>query len=55
VAAVLGMPTVGLYGPTNARRNGPYGRRVAAIQSPTGGMDGLSVETVLGAAQALLR
>jgi heptosyltransferase I len=55
VAAVLGVPTVGLYGPTSARRNGPYGRRVAAIQSPTGRMDGLSVETVLGAAQALLR
>jgi heptosyltransferase-1 len=55
VAAVLGVPTIGLYGPTSARRNGPYGRRVAAIQSPTGRMDGLSVETVLGAAQALLR
>jgi ADP-heptose:LPS heptosyltransferase len=55
VAAVLGVPTVGLYGPTSARRNGPYGRRVAALQSPTGRMDGLSVETVLGAAQALLR
>jgi ADP-heptose:LPS heptosyltransferase len=55
VAAVLGVPTIGLYGPTSARRNGPYGRRVAAMQSPTGRMDGLSVETVLGAAQALLR
>ena len=55
VAAVLGVPTVGLYGPTSARRNGPYGPRVAALQSPTGRMDGLSVETVVGAAQALLR
>jgi heptosyltransferase-1 len=55
VAAVLGVPTVGLYGPTTARRNGPYGARVAAIQSPTGQMDGVSVENALGAAQALLR
>ena len=54
VAAVLGVPTVGLYGPTSASRNGPYGPRVAAIQSRTGRMDGVSVEAVLGAAQALL-
>ena len=55
VAAVLGVPTVGLYGPTSARRNGPYGPRVATIQSPTGRMEGISVESVLAAAQALLR
>ncbi|HEX2501123.1 MAG TPA: glycosyltransferase family 9 protein [Methylomirabilota bacterium] len=55
VAAVLGVPTIGLYGPTSARRNGPYGPRVAAIQSPTGRMDGVSVEGVLEAAQGLLR
>jgi lipopolysaccharide heptosyltransferase I len=55
VAAVLGVPTVGLYGPTSARRNGPYGPRVVTIQSPTGRMDGISVESVLGAAQGLLR
>jgi len=55
VAAVLGVPTVGLYGPTSVRRNGPYGPGVVALQSPTGRMDGVSVESVLGAAQALLR
>ena len=55
VAAVLGAPTVGLYGPTSARRNGPYGPRVVAIQSPSGRMDGISVDSVLAAAQALLR
>ena len=54
VAAVLGVPTIGLYGPTSARRNGPYGPRVTAIQSPDGRMDGVSVEVVLAAAQALL-
>jgi heptosyltransferase-1 len=55
VASVLGVPTVGLYGPTSARRNGPYGPRVATIQSPTGRMEGVSVEGALGAAQGLLR
>jgi lipopolysaccharide heptosyltransferase I len=55
VAAVLGVPTVGLYGPTSARRNGPYGPRATALQSPTGRMDGISVEAVLAAAQGLLR
>ena len=55
VASVLGVPTVGLYGPTSARRNGPYGPRVVTLQSPTGRMDGISVESVLGAAQTLLR
>jgi heptosyltransferase I len=54
VAAVLGVPTVGLYGPTNARRNSPYGARATAIQSPTGRMDGISVEAALTAAQGLL-
>jgi ADP-heptose:LPS heptosyltransferase len=54
VAAALGVPTIGLYGPTSARRNGPYGSRVTAIQSPDGRMDGVSVEAVLAAAQALL-
>jgi heptosyltransferase-1 len=55
VAAVLGVPTVGLYGPTSVRRNGPYGPRATAIQSPTGRMDGISVEAALSAAQGLLR
>jgi lipopolysaccharide heptosyltransferase I len=55
VAAVLGVPTVGLYGPTSARRNGPYGPRATAIESPTGRMDGISVEAVVAAAQGLLR
>jgi heptosyltransferase-1 len=55
VAAALGAPTVGLYGPTSARRNGPYGSRVVTIQSPTGRMDGVSVDAVLDAAQAVLR
>jgi heptosyltransferase-1 len=55
VASVLGVPTIGLYGPTSASRNGPYGPRVVTIQSPTGRMDGVSVEAVLDAAQSVLR
>jgi lipopolysaccharide heptosyltransferase I len=55
VAAALGVPTVGLYGPTSALRNGPYGPRATAIESPTGRMDGISVEAVMTAAQGLLR
>ncbi len=54
IAAALGIPTVGLYGPTNARRNGPYGPRTAAVQSATGRMDGISVEAALGAVQRVL-
>jgi lipopolysaccharide heptosyltransferase I len=54
LAAALGVPTVGLYGPTSARRNGPYGTRSAALQSPTGRMDGIGVPAVLAAVEGLL-
>jgi lipopolysaccharide heptosyltransferase I len=54
LAAALGVPTVGLYGPTDARRNGPYGPQVATVQSPTGQMDAIGVEGVLAAAARLL-
>jgi ADP-heptose:LPS heptosyltransferase len=36
VAAALGTPCVGLYGPTSAVRNGPYGPGHRALQSPDG-------------------
>lgn len=55
IAGALGVPTLGLYGPTQARRNGPYGSRATAIQSPTGRMDGIGVEHVLAAVEGLLR
>ena len=38
LAAALGTPCVGLYGPTRAARNGPYGARCRALQSPDGAM-----------------
>jgi heptosyltransferase-1 len=53
IAAVLGVPTIGLYGPTDPRRTGPHGARVATVESPTGRMDGIDVERVLAAAEAL--
>ncbi|MBI2878375.1 MAG: lipopolysaccharide heptosyltransferase I [Candidatus Rokubacteria bacterium] len=55
IAAALGVPTLGLYGPTSGRRNGPYGARTLTIQSPTGRMEGISVEAVVAGAAALLR
>jgi lipopolysaccharide heptosyltransferase I len=54
LAAALGVPTVGLYGPTDARRNGPCGLRVVTVQSPSGRMDAIGVEGVLAAAARLL-
>jgi lipopolysaccharide heptosyltransferase I len=55
VAAALGVPTIGLYGPTAARRNGPCGPRAVTVESPTGRMDGISVERVVAAVEALVR
>jgi ADP-heptose:LPS heptosyltransferase len=34
LAAALSVPTVGLHGPTNARRWGPVGQRMIALQVP---------------------
>lgn len=53
IAAALGVPTVALYGPTDARRNGPAGRRLLTVQSPTRRMDGIGVESVLAAVEHL--
>lgn len=55
IAAALGVPTVALHGPTDARRNGPYGPRLATVQSPTGRMPDIGVADVLAAAEAVLR
>jgi ADP-heptose:LPS heptosyltransferase len=46
----LGVPTIGLYGPTRSEQNGPYGPRIRAIQSPTEAMEDIWVDTVLQAA-----
>jgi lipopolysaccharide heptosyltransferase I len=55
VAAAWGTPTIGLYGPTSGRRNGPFGPRTRALESPTGRMEDLPVERVAAAAEELVR
>jgi lipopolysaccharide heptosyltransferase I len=54
LAAALGVSCVGLYGPTDPDRNGPYGRGHRVVRGPDGTMTSVSVEAVLGAARALL-
>ena len=54
LAAALGTPALGLFGPTSAERNGPYGQRCQGLQSPDGTMDGLEVVTVFEAARGML-
>jgi ADP-heptose:LPS heptosyltransferase len=54
LSAALGVRTVGLYGPTQAQINGPYGPRVRAIQSPTARMTDIAVDTVFDAAAGWL-
>jgi heptosyltransferase-1 len=34
LACALGRPVVGIYGPTDPSRNGPYGARAKVLRSP---------------------
>jgi len=54
LAAALGTATVGLFGPTRAERNGPYGPRGRGLQSPDATMAGLDPQVAIDAALALL-
>ena len=54
LAAALGTPSLGLFGPTRAERNGPYGPRCRGVQSPDGTMAGLDPALAVEAARALL-
>jgi lipopolysaccharide heptosyltransferase I len=49
LAAALGTPLIGLYGPTDPARNGPYGQldRVVSSYSSTKSMDDICVDDVL--------
>ena len=49
MAAALGTPCVGLYGPTSATRNGPYGAGHRTLTSPDGTMAALAPASVLAA------
>ena len=48
LAAALGTPIIGLYGPTDPRRNGPYGQLERVVESfgSTRSMDSISVDAV---------
>lgn len=66
LSAALGVPVVGIFGPTDPARNGPYGTRSVVLRSPESvtsharrpeadeGMLGIGSETVLRAALRLL-
>jgi lipopolysaccharide heptosyltransferase I len=54
VAAAVGTPCVGLYGPTAAARNGPYGAGHHALSAADGRLASIGVETVLTAVREVL-
>jgi lipopolysaccharide heptosyltransferase I len=54
LAAALGVACVGLYGPTDPARTGPYGLTHRVVRGSDGAMDSVSVEPVLAAVAALL-
>jgi heptosyltransferase-1 len=67
LAAAMGTPCIGLFGPVPAARNGPYGPQHACVEPPaalrprweerkrdTAAMTGITVEQVLAAADAQL-
>ncbi len=57
IAAALGRPTLGLFGPTSPERTGPFPLsepRNNALRSPTRRMAGLSVDEVLAGVLAVL-
>ena len=49
LAAALGTPLIGLYGPTDPARNGPYGQleRVVSTFTRSKSMDDIAVDDVL--------
>jgi heptosyltransferase-1 len=67
LAAALNIPVVGIYGPTNPARNGPYGTRAIVLRHPASkrdhsrrsepesGLLTITADDVLEAAQQLLR
>lgn len=66
LAAALNIPVVGLFGPTDPARNGPYGTRSVVLRSersvtsyshvaaPDPGLQSITAEEVVGAAAQLL-
>jgi ADP-heptose:LPS heptosyltransferase len=54
LAAAAGAPTIGLFGPTNAREYGPAGPNARAIVSATGRMDDIGIPDILTPARDML-
>lgn len=54
VAAALGVPCVGLFGPTSAVRNGPYGTGHRTLQAPDGRIASIGVSAVSHAIAEIL-
>lgn len=56
MAAAMGRPVVGLYGPTDPGRNGPWGRKVAVVSSwgADRAMSSISTSSVIESIDALL-
>jgi heptosyltransferase-1 len=54
MAAALGTPCVGLYGPTSAERNGPYGTGHRTLVSPDRTLAAVAPSSVLAAVLDLL-
>jgi heptosyltransferase I len=56
LAAALGTRVVGLYGPTDPRRNGPYGQlsHVVSRFDSTKSMESISVEEVMNTLERVL-
>ncbi|HXG14878.1 MAG TPA: lipopolysaccharide heptosyltransferase I [Calidithermus sp.] len=54
LAAALGRPCVGLYGPTRAARNGPYGSGHRTLTAPDGRMTSIPAGAVAAAVLELL-
>ena len=54
LAAASGVPTLGLFGPTNAAAYAPVGRCAAAVAGMGKSMEDIAVDAVLEAAAGLL-
>jgi heptosyltransferase I len=54
LAAALGRPCVGIYGPTSPQRNGPYGVGHRTFQGAHGQIESVEVEPVFRAVVELL-
>ena len=54
IAAAVGAPCLGLYGPTSGARNGPYGPGHRVLQSADGRMASIPPADAAAAAMALV-